>query len=345
MTHAMTNSISQMASAAHSNHSTRFGAIDSAKGVGIILVVFGHAWRGAMGAGLISDDRLFRYIDAAIYAFHMPLFFFLSGLLFLETLQKYDTGKLLRGRLTRLLWPMALWTWLFFGLKLVAGGEANTPVTVADFPLIPLPPYEHLWFLWALFLIQGILVLLFAALPKSLDAWQLRRFASSFGMLMVALSSFIFVPSLLWGPMVEHAPYFLLGIGAGGLLHLRPPLAVGALGALGFGILTGLVGGEKASVLHSVALLVCAWAAWLFVDGALDPNGLIARSLRYLGQASMAIYLTHTAFTAAVRIVMLKVGAADFALVLPASVLAGLIFPLFVLFAARKLGATKLLGF
>ena len=87
----------------------RFDAIDSAKGIGIILVVFGHAWRGAFGAGLIPNTVLFGAIDAGIYAFHMPLFFFLSGLLFLETLRKYDMGKLLKGRVTRLLcsgpWP------------------------------------------------------------------------------------------------------------------------------------------------------------------------------------------------------------------------------------------------
>lgn len=42
--------------------------IDVAKGIGIILVIMGHTFQ----LDLVSP----------IYAFHMPLFFFLSGLLF-----------------------------------------------------------------------------------------------------------------------------------------------------------------------------------------------------------------------------------------------------------------------
>jgi len=44
----------------------RLAWLDSAKGIGILLVVIGHIWTG----GIVRDD---------IYAFHMPLFFLLAG--------------------------------------------------------------------------------------------------------------------------------------------------------------------------------------------------------------------------------------------------------------------------
>jgi fucose 4-O-acetylase-like acetyltransferase len=44
--------------------------IDVAKGIGIFLVIVGH---------LISHDN-FNLLADYIYSFHMPLFFFLSGL-------------------------------------------------------------------------------------------------------------------------------------------------------------------------------------------------------------------------------------------------------------------------
>lgn len=44
----------------------RLDWLDSAKGIGILLVVIGHIWTG----GIVRDD---------IYAFHMPLFFLLAG--------------------------------------------------------------------------------------------------------------------------------------------------------------------------------------------------------------------------------------------------------------------------
>lgn len=61
--------------------------IDVAKGIGILLVVFGHNW-------LVVDDKgeLFNII----FSFHMPLFFFLSGLFLKESvsLKKLTLSKI-----------------------------------------------------------------------------------------------------------------------------------------------------------------------------------------------------------------------------------------------------------
>ncbi|WP_043367549.1 acyltransferase family protein, partial [Cupriavidus sp. WS] len=58
--------------------------VDNAKGIGIILVVYGHVARGLHSAGIWSDATSFSFLDSAVYSFHMPLFFFLSGLYFLN---------------------------------------------------------------------------------------------------------------------------------------------------------------------------------------------------------------------------------------------------------------------
>ena len=44
--------------------------IDSAKGLGILLIFFGHVY------STVTPSALYVYI----YAFHVPLFFFISGL-------------------------------------------------------------------------------------------------------------------------------------------------------------------------------------------------------------------------------------------------------------------------
>lgn len=325
----------------------RFTAIDSAKGIGIILVVFGHAWRGAFGAGLIPDTALFAAIDGAIYAFHMPLFFFLSGLLFLETLAKYSTTDLLRGRVTRLLWPMALWSWLFFGLKLAGGGAVNSPVSLSDFPVVPLPPYEHLWFLWALFVCQSIAILVWAILPRSISvkAISYATLALMFGLAL--LSPYLIVPSPVWGAVVAHLPYFLFGVGVGGIeLRRRPPgyLSIVFLGLFaGYLFLVATSTPPVASTLTSVLLITFAWSAWLGADRGGD--GRVLRVLRYLGRISMVIYLTHTVFSAVLRIVLMRLGLDDLALILVATTGIGLIAPIFVLWGARKLRMVRLLGF
>ena len=58
---------------------TRLEWIEFAKGVGIILVVVGHAGRGLQNAGLADPRGVLPVLDQAIYAFHMPLFFSFLG--------------------------------------------------------------------------------------------------------------------------------------------------------------------------------------------------------------------------------------------------------------------------
>ena len=82
--------------------------------------------------------------------------------------------------------------------------------------------------------------------------------------------------------------------------------------------------------------------AWPHVDTG-DDNRVL-RVLRYLGKTSMVIYLTHTIFSAALRISMLKLGLDSLPLVLIATTLIGLMLPLVVLTVTRRLRLTKLLG-
>jgi fucose 4-O-acetylase-like acetyltransferase len=323
----------------------RLYAMDSAKGIGILLVVFGHAWRGAFGAGLFPDTSTFAIVDAAIYAFHMPLFFFLAGLLFLDTLKKYGATTLLRGRLTRLLWPMVLWSWIFFGLKLGAGQAANTPVTIADFPLIPLPPYEHLWFLWALFQCQTLLIVLYVVFGTRIPTQYLRYGLGAAAVVMALLNPYTPVPSLIWGQMVEHMPYFLAGIAMGGLGRRAGTPLMDLVFGFGFIVMLTSFGGAKPSVIISLALVLMAWQAWAAVDQSEREAGPILRGLRYLGQVSMVIYLTHTAFSAALRIAMLKLDLNGVWFVVSATTLIGVIAPLAVLWCARRAGIIRLLGF
>jgi fucose 4-O-acetylase-like acetyltransferase len=52
---------------------------DYGRGMGIFLVVVGHVLRGLVAASILPKSNPVRFIDAWIYSFHMPLFFFLSG--------------------------------------------------------------------------------------------------------------------------------------------------------------------------------------------------------------------------------------------------------------------------
>lgn len=81
------------AEAARPGQAARSEWVDAAKGLGILLVVYGHVARGLVNGGVPMDRQWFATLDAAVYAFHMPLFFLLSGWFFVGSLTR-------RGRAT-----------------------------------------------------------------------------------------------------------------------------------------------------------------------------------------------------------------------------------------------------
>jgi fucose 4-O-acetylase-like acetyltransferase len=70
------------------------------KGAAILLVMFGHMWRGLHNAGHSPDAR-FQRIDTAIYLFPLLVSFCLSGPFF-------SSGLAFPSFLTSRLWPMVL---------------------------------------------------------------------------------------------------------------------------------------------------------------------------------------------------------------------------------------------
>lgn len=79
--------------------------IDRAKGIAIFLVLFGH---------MCSNGK----VTAIIYAFHMPLFFFLSGVVF--RYEKYPQFSVfLKKKFLDLMIPCLLFNMIFFIWKLV----------------------------------------------------------------------------------------------------------------------------------------------------------------------------------------------------------------------------------
>ena len=331
---------------------TRLGWVDTARGIGIILVVQGHVWRGLDSSALISSPAVFKVIDGLVYAFHMPFLFLVSGLFFHRSVISSPVGKFIRSRLERLIWPLIIWTWIFFLFKIAAGSLANAPMNWAEFPFIPLPPREQFWFLWALFLMQ-IAILGFRPLlvreSLATTAWIL--------IAGLALALYI-VPIDLTeiGPWVVgaliHAPYFVLGaiIGRSKDMHVGP-----LLGALAFAVFIAVqVANQVSGVVFDVASLsalligIALSLSLLVAVKALDSNGSdhpLLSALRFLGQASLAIYVAHVIFAAGARTALKVAGIDNVWVHLAIGDAIGIVGPVVLYLFALRLGRTKLFGF
>jgi fucose 4-O-acetylase-like acetyltransferase len=278
----------------------------------------------------------------------MPFLFLLSGIFFFNSIARQQVADFVGSRVVRLLWPLVLWTWIYFLFKVFSGELANNPIGWTEFPIIPLPPKEQFWFLWALFIIQ---ISALAVRPLLLNR---RTEISGWGILLVAAVVLYFgIPGLpIYGSLIigvlENAPYFVLGAIYGRFASRACGLWTVVLACLLFfdvelWAITGASGHLKTLLIGSMAsisLLLIVIAA----DAALKSSPLSA-FLRLLGQASLAIFVAHVIFFAAVRVALLVLGVENLALHVTAGVLAGIFGPLCLYLIAKRLGVERIAGF
>ena len=125
----------------------RLISFDIAKAICIILVVVGH---------YVPDYSPTWYVDIhdVIYTFHMPLFMFASGYIYMATKRDIPYKDFLLKKVKRLMVPYFSVSAIIISFKLLAKGHAyvQNPVTVFSYlKLLYLPEAGYfLWFIWAL---------------------------------------------------------------------------------------------------------------------------------------------------------------------------------------------------
>src|ERR1700730_14318581 len=102
--------------------------LDVSKGIGIVLVVIGHACGGLIDAGLDNSHQPLRSFFLLIYIFHMPLFFMLAGLT-VQTRVAQDPAKFGRNILSKIVYPYYLWSIVQLTVIIMAGSSVNNPYT------------------------------------------------------------------------------------------------------------------------------------------------------------------------------------------------------------------------
>lgn len=140
----------------------RWSEIDALYAIGIILVVFGHSHSSDWNdfAGTILNP-----IITFIYTFHMPLFFFIAGFLFMNSnsLEKIGYAKWIKYKVERLLTPYVVLSVVTLFTKYYVEHHGFENFTLGYFLEIIFVPragvWGHFWFLpvlMILYLMFGI---------------------------------------------------------------------------------------------------------------------------------------------------------------------------------------------
>ena len=143
------------------SNSQRVKWVDYAKGIGIFLVVLGHTIRGLINSSIIDLSTKFSAIDRWIYAFHMPLFFFISGLFIYRSTSKPLPDFLLK-RLKVVVYPYILWSILQSIFQAIMSSYTNSQISLLELWKIIYKPVMQFWFLYVLF----VMVLIYAIARK-----------------------------------------------------------------------------------------------------------------------------------------------------------------------------------
>lgn len=317
---------------------SRSAWVDVARGLGIILVVYGHALRGNYGP---FDAASWQGVqDRLIYSFHMPLFFILAGLFLWGSIGK-DRRGFLAGRWEQIIYPYLLWSLITAAIKLQLARFVNSPIDWHEVWQIPFKPIEQYWFLYALLVHQLIAAI---AYPRK---WLLLAVTVAGLCLFVSLGGgWIVVRSMF------YLPYLVVGIFAlpmlqalaGASFAARAAVAVGAWLVFAAISASGLLGAIPMA--HAYALGFSGSLGLIAAAMLLAPVAALSRPFVLLGQASLVIYVAHTVFSAGVRIGLKLVGigpATEISFI--AANIVGLLFPLILWRVASVRGWSRWIGF
>jgi fucose 4-O-acetylase-like acetyltransferase len=131
----------------------RIDWIDYTKGIGIFLVVLGHILDGLEKNSIIESSQLLKFILDWIYAFHMPLFFFISGLFVQRSLLTKPFRDFVTSKIAVIVYPYFLWSVLESLIIIFASRYTNGKMQVSSIWKIVYNPVMQYWFLYSLFVI------------------------------------------------------------------------------------------------------------------------------------------------------------------------------------------------
>jgi fucose 4-O-acetylase-like acetyltransferase len=321
----------------------RLDYVTIAKGLAIILVVWGHVEQKLFDSPQYDAVHpLNFYLVTFIYSFHMPLFFILTGILAglpgsdFNDIRRYP--QMLRRRSLRLVVPYMAVSLIQVPLKAIAYEHIPLAGLPREMLKVFYEPSGQLWFVYVLFFASLAIPLIEAA------------FGRRFGLAVVALAAasvmVVNYPSKELALVLRFSVHFLLGIWIGrvyaaspqgwdGLRRLFwPSLAIFVISSQ----LHYLFTAERLRLPDSIARyelilwytsalsgsLVCMRVSELLLSRA---EAWYVRWLKVLGDYSYDIYLWHFMLVWTLT-VLLRTRGLPYAVILPAIGLPSLLLPL-----------------
>lgn len=296
------------------------------RGVAIILVVIGHVIGNEPSAGILqlyeSDIFFLSTFCKFIYTFHVWLFFIVSGISFaMFSNTNSSWGKFTSSRFKRILIPLICWGPVTFILRAYQDG---TQYSLLDVLKSVIQPYFIFWFFHAL-IFASFLSFFFLKVFKS----KVLYFFISAAFVLVFLGIIIHnkLPTLeyLYANYLRGNMFYAIGVFIAtylekiSLLINRMSSSIAVLSLIMCAALMAVTFSFAPSKFSEIVILVNGTLAFLFLYIAFNKKTEVTplimikeivvtlkKTICYLGNKSMIIYLFHVHFGAATRIAIVK---------------------------------------
>ncbi len=257
--------------------------IDVVRGLAITLVVLGHTNQGVIHRGWWGSSSVGDRLNDAIYSFHMPAFFFVSGIFLIPGVAKRGERLYTLEKVRTMIWPYVLWTFLFAGATIAFGRfMVQTTPTPRQF-VYNLLTGEASWFLPTIFF-AVVLGMLGRRLPLVL-------------FFVLAAAASLYAPATHVNFVdrgIHHLVFLVAGMGIGSSYSSfeRTPKVLAALLAilLGAAIVVATHGSFAGQRFFFIPLGFLGTLMLLMVARLLDHSA-IARLFSWTGAASFGIFL------------------------------------------------------
>jgi peptidoglycan/LPS O-acetylase OafA/YrhL len=311
--------------------------VDTCRGVACVLLVAYHAIGASVGNGLhLAGDSFWRNFADGLTYFRMPMFSFLSGVVYAWRPFTAGNGKhFLLGKMRRLLVPMLVVGTTFAFVQSITPGVNVAPANWATLHILPV---GHYWFSESLFIIFMVVMTL-----ESLHLLEdLRKF------LIVLASAAIMQLTLTPPPEFSLYganylfPFFLCGLGCSRFRIAKfdfLPICLAVLAGTSSYVIAGILGYVPRTDRTSVVALLLGVSACL----SLLMSGWKNRTLASIGFYSYAIYLFHVFFTASTRMFLYSMNFKNVTALIAVATTAGVVGPILVEKIADRFALTRML--
>lgn len=309
--------------------------VDRLKGYACFLVVFGHVIMGIRLCGIKVPGALFT-LEKFIWSFHVALFLFLSGYVYRITNEWKSKGTRLRfvgHKLLNLGIPYVFFSAVYVLINSFVS-NSNTHYSVSDILLIWKTPIAQYWFLYALF----FLFCIWALLSVKLSNLQITVLAAAvgyvfdFGSLSVVSSS-----ALAFGLGTVFSVEFLKNT------NRKIKYAI-LLCHLILGFVLSYFDFINLPFVKETVMVLGICASMVFIS-LLQKNNSAAKFLGFMNKYSFQIYLLHTIFTAAIRILLIRTGVTSWVVHIALGCIGGIGFSAAAAYIADKMPLLNFLFF